>query len=119
MTIRAPTAEGFRCLLRFSRSSVARPPWFAAPVDAQEDEDSITVVFHAPAQSHGQVRIEASDESVTLRGRSDAMRLCALPCAIEAKGIEASRSGDLVRLRIPKKRHPTESTDASVTRTAT
>ena len=65
MSIYAPTTEGFQSLLRISRSSIADPPWFAAPVDAHEDAESVTVVFHVPVKSHGRVRVQASDQSVT------------------------------------------------------
>jgi HSP20 family molecular chaperone IbpA len=119
MSIYAPSMEGFQSLLRISRSSIADPPWFAAPVDAHEDEDSITVVFHAPVKSHGRVRVQANDQSVTVWGRSRAMRLCALPCLVDTKGIETSRSGDLLCVRIPKKRLATDSTDASSAAPAT
>jgi HSP20 family molecular chaperone IbpA len=104
MSIYAPSAEGFQSLLRISRSSVANPPWFAAPVDALEDEDSVTVVFHVPVKSHGRVRVQANEESLSVWGRSGAMRLCTLPWLIDRNEIEKSRSGDLLRVRIPKKR---------------
>jgi HSP20 family molecular chaperone IbpA len=113
MSIYALSTEGFRSLLRISRSSIADPPWFAAPVDAHEDEDSVTVVFHAPVKSHGRVRVQASDQSVTVWGLSRAMRLCALPYAVDETGIETSRSGDLLSVRIPKKRPATDATGAS------
>jgi HSP20 family molecular chaperone IbpA len=113
MSIYAPSTEGFQSLLRISRSSIADPPWFAAPVDAHEDDDSVTVVFHVPVKSHGRVRVQASEQSVTVWGRSRAMRLCALPCLVDRKGVESSRSGHLLSVRIPKKRPATESTDAS------
>lgn len=113
MSIYAPSTEGFRSLLRISRASIANPPWFAAPVDAHEDEDSVTVVFHIPLKSHGHVRVEASDHSVTVWGRSSAMRVCALPYPIDRTGIETSRSEDLFRVRIPKKRPANDSTDAT------
>ncbi len=119
MSIYAPSTKEFRSLLRISRSSIANPPWFAAPVDAQEDEDSVTVVFHAPVKSHGRVRVQASDQSVTVWGRSRAMRLCALPYPVDKNGIETSRSDDLLRVRIPKKRPATDSTDTSSTAAST
>jgi HSP20 family molecular chaperone IbpA len=115
MSIYAPSTEGFRSLLRISRSSIASPPWFAAPIDAQEDENSVTVVFHVPVKSHGRVRVQASDQNVTVWGRSRAMRLCALPYLVDRNGIETSRSEDLLRVRIPKKRPATDSTDTSST----
>ena len=108
MSIYAPSSEGFRSLLRISRSSIASPPWFAAPVDAQEDEDSVTIVFHVPVKSHRRVRVQATDESVTVSGSSRAIRLCALPYPLDRSGIETSRSGDLLRVLIPKKRPATD-----------
>lgn len=106
MGIQARSTEGFRSLLRISRGSIASPPWFASPVSAEEDESSITVVFHAPESTHGEVRVQASDQSVTVRGASRAMRVCALPCSIVAHGVEAGRTGDLLRVRMPKKGGP-------------
>jgi hypothetical protein len=111
MSIYAPSTEGFQSLLRISRSSIANPPWFASPVDAEEDESSVTVIFHVPEKSHGRVRVQASDQSITLWGRSRAMRLCALACSIVANGIETARSGDLLRVRVQKKRPATDSTE--------
>jgi len=113
MSIYAPSTEGFQSLLRISRSSIADPPWFAAPVDAHEDAESVTVVFHVPVKSHGRVRVQASDQSVTVWGRSRAMRLCAFPYLVERNGIETCRSGDLLSVRIPKKRPATDSPNAS------
>lgn len=112
MSIYAPSTDGFQSLLRISRSSIAVPAWFAAPVDAREDENGITVCFHVPTRSHGRVKVEAADQSLTLRGRSRAMRLCALPCPIETRRITTSRSGDLLRVSLPKKPPASESTDA-------
>lgn len=110
MSIHAPSAQEFQSLLRVSRASIANPPWFASPVDAEEDDQSITIVFHVP-EEHVQVR--ATDDSVVLRGRSRAMRLCSLPCSIVSSGITTTRSGDLLRVRVPKKQAATSSTEAS------
>jgi hypothetical protein len=113
MSIYAPSAQGFQSLLRICRSSIANPPWFASPVDAEEDEESLTVTFHVPDDTHGRVRVHASEQTVIVGGRSRAMRLCALPCAIIANGIETARAGDLLRVRIPKKRPATDATRTS------
>jgi len=110
MGICAPSTHSFLSLLRISRSSIASPPWFASPVDVEEDETSITVIFHVPEKSYGHVHVQVSDQSVTLWGRSHAMRLCALPCAIVTNGVATERSGDLLRVRIAKKRPATDST---------
>jgi HSP20 family molecular chaperone IbpA len=119
MSIYAPSTESFQSLLRISRSSIGDPPWFAAPVDAHEDEESVTVVLHVPVKSHGRVRVQASDQSVTVWGRSRATRVCTLPFLVERHGIETSRSGDLLSVRIPKERPTTDSKDASSTAPST
>jgi HSP20 family molecular chaperone IbpA len=119
MSIYAPSAEGFQSLLRIAGSSIANPPWFAVPVDAEEDSDSITVVFHVPEKSHGRVRVQASDQTITVWGRSGSMRLCALPCSIVTTGVETACSGDLLRVSILKKRPATDSTDAASSSTST
>src|SRR5262245_48371181 len=108
MSIYAPSRGGFQSLLRIAVSSVAEPPWFATPVDAEEDQDALTVVFHAPERKPGQVRVQASDQSVTVwgsrrHGHTRPMRFCKLSCAVMANKIQTSRSGDLLRVRIPKK----------------
>jgi hypothetical protein len=77
--------------LRIASSSIAHPLWFAAPVEATEDEESLTVLFHVAEDVHGRARIQASEQSVTVwRGRPGdlqrPMRLCALPCPIERIG---------------------------------
>ena len=118
MTIYAPSRDVFHSLLRIAASSIAEPAWFAAPVDAEEDAESITVVFHVPEERHGSVRVEASDQSVTVRGgrrrdRRPPMRLCALPCPIVARAIETARSGDLLRVRVPKKPPAADTPEAS------
>jgi len=109
MSIYAPSEERFQSLLRISRASIATPPWFAAPVEAEETEDSICVTFHAP-EDHGPVRVHASEERVTL-GCAGALRICVLPCTIITNRIETSRSGDLLRVRLSKKQAASESTE--------
>jgi hypothetical protein len=112
MSIYAPSEEGFQSLLRLSRSSIATPPWFAAPVDADENDDSISVTFNVP-ENCGPVRVHASDQRVVLRGCSGALRILALPCSVVTNRIETSRSGDLLRVRISKKQGATDSTEPS------
>ena len=110
MSIYAPSEERFQSLLRISRASIATPPWFAAPVEAEENEDSICVTFHAP-EDHGPIRVHASEERITLRGCTGALRICALPCSIITNRIETSRSGDLLRVRLSKKQAATDFTE--------
>jgi hypothetical protein len=108
MSVHARSEESFRSLLRIAAASVADPPWFAAPVDAEEDAGSITVAFYVPEPEHGPPRVSATEQSLSIwsgkRGqRRRAMRLCTLPCPIAASEIEITRAGDVVRVRMPKK----------------
>lgn len=102
-SICAHSADRFNSLLRISRSSVANPPCFAVPLDVEEDDHSITIGFHVPAEKHAAVRVQASDRSVTVWVGSRAMRVCALPCSVLATGIDTTHSADMLRVRIPKK----------------
>ena len=107
MSLRAKTQAGFQSLLRIARSSIAEPPWFATPVEAMEDAGSFTIVFHAPVKTR-EIAVAGAERSVTLMGprsghRSRATRLCTFPCPIVPDQIEAARSGDLLRIRIPKR----------------
>lgn len=114
MSVHAPSRSDFHALLRIARASIADPPWFASPVDAQDDEDALTIVFHVAGQSH--VRVDATDGSATIWApgeRRRLMRVCSLPCAIERDAIQTTRAGDLFRVRIPKKRQPAESRDGT------
>jgi HSP20 family molecular chaperone IbpA len=118
MSIHAPSRKGFQSLLRIASASIADPPWFAAPVEAEEDENAMTLIFHVPKERHDHVRVQASDQSVTVwagpaHARQRRMRLCALPCPIVASGVETARSGELLRVRVPKKRPATDEPEAS------
>ena len=119
MSVYAARSDNFRTLVRIASHSIADPPWFAAPVNAEEDQESVTVDFHVPGDNRSQLRVQASDESVTVWGGrardKRAMRLCALPCQVVASRIETTRVGDLLRVRIPKKRPAVDSRETSST----
>jgi HSP20 family molecular chaperone IbpA len=114
MGIRAPSRADFRALLRIARASIADPPWFASPVEAHEDDEALTIVFHVAGHRH--VRVDATERSATISApgrRARAMRICSLPCAIEKDAVQTTRSKDLLRVRIPKKRQPAASRDGT------
>jgi len=54
MSIYAECRDSFRTLARVASKSIAEPPWFATPVNAEEDRDSVTVYFHVPGKSRSQ-----------------------------------------------------------------
>jgi HSP20 family molecular chaperone IbpA len=118
MSVYADCTESFRMLARIASKSIAHPPWFAMPVNAQEDQDSVTVHFHVPGKNHGRLCVEASEESVTVRGererdRRSPMRLCSLPCPVVADQIDIAQVGDILRVRMPKKRPAVDSRETS------
>src|SRR5579862_8715024 len=108
----------FRVLARIASKSIAEPPWFAVPVNAEEDEDSVIVHFHVPGRNQSQLRVQAGDQSVTVLGgrerdRGTPTRICALPCPVVADQIETTQVGDLLRVRMPKKRPAVDSRETS------
>lgn len=118
MSVYADCKDSFRMLARIASKSIAAPPWFAAPVNAEEDQESVTVYFHVPGKKHGQLQVQASDLSVTVwggraRDKDRAVRLCALPCAVVANRVETTQVGDLLRVRMPKKRPAIDARQAS------
>src|SRR5436305_11622704 len=85
--------------------------WFATPVDAMEDAASFTVVFHARLQQDREVVVTATEGRLLLAGprvrkRRRATRVCVFPCPIVENEIRTVRSGDLLRVRVPKRRTP-------------
>ena len=118
MSVYADCKESFRILAQIASKSIAEPPWFAVPVNAQEDQDSVTVCFHVPGKKRRHLRVQATDRSVTVRGRGgrdgrSSMRLCALPSPVVAQQIKTTQVGDLLRVRIPKKRPAVDSRETS------
>ncbi len=118
MSVYADCEESFRILAWIASKSIADPPWFAVPVNAQEDQDSVTVCFHVPGKKRTQLRVKVADQSVTVRSgrerdRQAPMRLCALPCPVVADRIETTQVGDLLRVRMPKKRPAVDSPETS------
>jgi HSP20 family molecular chaperone IbpA len=114
MSVYAECEDSFRALVRIASKSIAAPPWFATPVNAEEDQDSVTVHFRVPGKIGSQLQVEVSDQSVTVWGESGRdeqrpMRLCALPCPVVPSQIETTRVGDLLRVRMPKKRPAVDS----------
>jgi HSP20 family molecular chaperone IbpA len=118
MTVYADSKDSFRTLVRIASKSIADPPWFAVPVNAQEDEDAVSVHFHVPGKMQGHLHVQASEHSVTVWGSSGGdpqrpIRLCPLPCQVVANQVETAHEGDLLRVRLPKKRPALDSREVS------
>jgi HSP20 family molecular chaperone IbpA len=118
MSIYAENSENFQVLAGIASRSMANPPWFAVPIAAEEDAEAVTVTFHVPGENQSELRIQAHDRNVTVLGSRDRetlspVRLCSLPCPIIADQVEATRTGDRLRVRMPKNRPAAASREAS------
>jgi HSP20 family molecular chaperone IbpA len=118
MSIYAECRDSFRTLARVASNSIAEPPWFATPVNAEEDQDSVTVYFHVPGKSPSQLQVQATEQSVTVwggpaRDKQRPMRLCALPCPVVPSQIDTTQAGDLLRVRMSKKREAVDSRETA------
>ena len=97
-----------------------KPTVVASPLEAFEDEFAITLTFSVPLETQGPVRVRASDDSITVvraatPGNPEELeRVCALPCTVHPSSVQTDRSGDLLRVRLRKKRPAIASSDASL-----
>jgi HSP20 family molecular chaperone IbpA len=64
MGIYADSKDSFRTLARIASKSIADPPWFAVPVNAQEDQDAVTVHFHVPGKRPSPLEVRASEREL-------------------------------------------------------
>jgi HSP20 family molecular chaperone IbpA len=108
-SILGASGAAFETLLRLARASAADPPWFAPPIEAEEDEDALTVTFLAPEHKKRRVQLYATERELRLwerraGGERTAFRVCSLPYPIVATAIETARAGDLLKVRLPKQR---------------
>jgi HSP20 family molecular chaperone IbpA len=106
--------QSFNDTVRPSLPTIAEPAWFAPPIDVREDNAALTVVFEVSGHPKSELRVEASGRNIFVWGsrlrRRDhedhghrAMRVFALPFEVAPHDLHASRSGDLLRVRIAKK----------------
>jgi HSP20 family molecular chaperone IbpA len=107
--VHGATEASFQALLRIATASAAYPPWFAPPIDAEEDEDTVTVLFDAPERKNRRLQIDATERRLILwermpGGARSAIRVCSLPFEIVETAVETARSGVLLRVRMLKRR---------------
>ena len=105
MKLLAPSKEGFETLLRLARGSFAEPPTFASIVDAEENQEALTVVFHIGRDPGDGIRVDLNEQRLQLTGMLHgrrARRVCTLPLPVSSK-LDVTRSGDRLFVRLPKK----------------
>lgn len=106
----ATSKQEFDAFVRLVRFSAAEPPTFAIPVDAKEDSESYTVVFHVANREQKDLSVQGTDHQLLVWGtpwnNRREMRMCTFPRPIAAKSFELSRTGELLTVRVPKLRPP-------------
>ena len=110
-------ARPFADTARAPLPSVAEPAWFAPPLDVRGDAESITILFHVPADATD-VHVESTGPSLVLRARLPnrarlATRVFALPFRARRGSVRSTRKGDLLEVRI-RRLHPDARTLARV-----
>jgi HSP20 family molecular chaperone IbpA len=106
--------QSFDDTIRPSLPTIAEPAWFAPPIDVQQDDEALTIVFQVTGHKKSELRVEASGRNLYVWGprlrRRDqedpgprAMRVFAVPFDVAPHDLHTSREGDLLRVRIAKK----------------
>jgi HSP20 family molecular chaperone IbpA len=109
-SVNVSSKQDFDEFVRLSRATVGEPPWFATPVDAREDGDWYVLTFHVAGRSQAELSVTGSEQSVIVWGarRDDGpkreMRMFTLPDAIDSKSIEPVQNGEVLTVRVRKKR---------------
>jgi HSP20 family molecular chaperone IbpA len=109
-SVNVSSKEDFDAFVRLSRAKVGEPPWFATPVDAREDGDWYVLTFHVAGRSQTELSVTGSEQGVIVWGaRRDEgpkreMRMLTLPDAIDSKSIEPLHQGEVLTVRVRKKR---------------
>lgn len=108
--------QSFNDSVRSALPTVAEPTWFAPPVDAREDAEALTVVFRVGECERKDLRVKANRRNIFIWGpplqhqRGDhpeprrAMRVFALPFDFSRRDLRISFVGDLLHVRVAKRR---------------
>ena len=104
--------------------SVAEPSWFAPPIDMDEDDEAILLVFHVGRMPDSKLSVEAKGNTVFIWGElrrrrgaaragHRARRIFALPFDVVPDSVETSRSEELLYVRVVKRRRRGSRDDSS------
>ena len=108
--------QSFNDSVRSALPTVAEPTWFAPPVDAREDEQALTVVFRVGECERKDLRVRVNHRNIFIWGpplrHADndqpeprrAMRVFALPFEFSRRDLRVSHVGDLLHVRVAKRR---------------
>ena len=102
--------------VRSALPTVAEPTWFAPPVDASEDDQTLTVIFRVDQRDRKDLRIKVHRRNIFIWGRPlqnqradlpeprRAMRVFALPFDVSRRDLRIKHVDDLLHVRVPKRR---------------
>jgi HSP20 family molecular chaperone IbpA len=94
--------------MRLAGASLGEPPWFAAPVDAEEDADSYAVAFHVAGYARRDLAVTAAANAVIVwglprdEGGRREKRICTLPGLIDSRSLEVVHDGEVLAVRVRK-----------------
>jgi len=107
--------------VRSALPTVAEPTWFAPPIDVRENDQALTVVFRVGDCERKDLRIKVNHRNIFIWGPPmqhagseqrelrRAMRVFALPFDFSRRDLRISHTGDLLHVRVGKRRVRTSS----------
>jgi HSP20 family molecular chaperone IbpA len=107
--------QNFNDSVRSTLPTVAEPTWFAPPVDAREDDRALTVSFRVGDCERNGLRVKANHRNIFIWGpplrrvgndqpERRSMRVFALPFDFSRRDLRISHEGDLLHVRVAKRR---------------
>jgi HSP20 family molecular chaperone IbpA len=108
--------QNFDDRVRSALPTVAEPTWFAPPVDAREDDETLTVTFRIGDYQRKELRVRVNHRNIFIWGPPlqrpgsgepeprRAMRVFALPFDFSRRDLRISYVGDLLHVRVVKRR---------------
>jgi HSP20 family molecular chaperone IbpA len=113
--------QNFNHSVRSALPTIAEPTSFAPPVDAREDDRALTVVFRVGDCERRDLRVRANHRNIFIWGAPvehsgndqpeprRAMRVFAVPFDFSRPDLRISHVGDLLHVRVAKRRVRTRS----------
>ena len=108
--------QDFNDSVRSALPTVAEPTWFAPPIDAREDDQSLTVIFRVGDCQRKDLRVKVNRRNIFIWGPPlkhqgndqpeprRAMRVFALPFDFSRRDLRISHVDDLLHVRVAKRR---------------
>lgn len=110
------SGQNFSDSVRSALPTTAEPTWFAPPIDALEDDQSLTVIFRVGDCERKDLRVRVNHRNIFIWGPPlqhagndqpeprRAMRVFALPFDFSRRDLRISHVDDLLQVRVGKRR---------------